>query len=197
MFDNEFFICRSIVVIIYIHGFGSCGEGSKAKKFRKYFKKEEIDFIAPSLSYVPSLALKTLEELIESYTDVSLIGSSLGGFYAIYLCEKYNLKSVLINPSIFPYQTLNSCLGNVQSYCDESYFRWTVNHINMLKICDVQRVTESNYFLLVQKDDETLDYKEATKKFLQSKSIIEEAGSHSFDGIEKHFEKILSFLTYS
>ena len=52
-------------MIIYIHGFGGSGEGSKAKAFREYYKKE--GFIAPSLSYVPQLAIKTLEELIESY----------------------------------------------------------------------------------------------------------------------------------
>ena len=51
-------------MIIYIHGFGSSGEGHKAKQFREYFKDD--GFIAPSLSYIPDLAIKTLEELIES-----------------------------------------------------------------------------------------------------------------------------------
>ena len=45
-------------MIIYIHGFGSSGEGHKAKQFREYFKDD--GFIAPSLSYIPDLAIKTL-----------------------------------------------------------------------------------------------------------------------------------------
>ena len=84
---------------IYIHGFGGSGEGVKAKLFREYFKDKKEGFIAPSLSYIPELVIKTLEELIESYnSDVTLIGSSLGGYYAIYLSQKYSLKTVLLNP---------------------------------------------------------------------------------------------------
>jgi len=99
-------------MIIYIHGFGGSGEGSKAKAFRKYFNSIGETFIAPSLSYVPELAIKTLEELIESYHgDVCLIGSSLGGYYTMYLAQKYNLKAVLINPSISPVQTLQRSLN--------------------------------------------------------------------------------------
>ena len=41
-------------------------------------------------------ALLERKELIESYLklgqNISLIGSSLGGFYSIYLANKYNLK---------------------------------------------------------------------------------------------------------
>ena len=84
---------------IYIHGFSGSGEGAKAKLFREYFKDKKEGFIAPSLSYIPELVIKTLEELIESYnSDVTLIGSSLGGYYAIYLSQKYSLKTVLLNP---------------------------------------------------------------------------------------------------
>ena len=83
-------------MIIYIHGFGSSGEASKAKLFRKYFKSIGENFISPSLSYVPTLAIKTLEELIESYhEDVYLIGSSLGGYYSTYLSQKKEVKKVV------------------------------------------------------------------------------------------------------
>ena len=38
---------------IYIHGFGSSGQGGKAVPFREYFKDISEPFIAPSLSCVP------------------------------------------------------------------------------------------------------------------------------------------------
>lgn len=63
-------------MIIYVHGFGGSGEGTKAKLFREYFKER---FIAPSLSYVPDLAIKTLEERIISYHhEAVLILNTLG-----------------------------------------------------------------------------------------------------------------------
>ena len=80
-------------MIIYIHGFGSSGEASKAKMLRAYCQENKIRFIAPSLPTIPDLAIKTLSELIESYQDnepVHLMGSSLGGYYSLYLSDKYN-----------------------------------------------------------------------------------------------------------
>ena len=180
-------------MIIYIHGFGSSGEGHKAKQFREYFKED--GFIAPSLSYIPELAIKTLEELIESYNGkVTLVGSSLGGFYSIYLSQKYNLKSVLINPSIFPYITLKKVLGDAPSFYDDSSFTWKESHIEMLQNYVIDEVNQKNFMLLVQKGDETLDYNEAVNKLQDSSLIIEEGGSHSFDAIERYFDKIREFF---
>ncbi|WP_455757768.1 YqiA/YcfP family alpha/beta fold hydrolase [Sulfurimonas sp.] len=182
-------------MIIYIHGFGGSGEGSKAKAFREYFKTTQDSFIAPSLSYVPDLAIKTLEELIESYNEeVTLIGSSLGGFYTIYLAKKYGLKAVLLNPSIYPYKTLNNYLGDAPNFYDNSSFKWNENHIEMLKSYIQESVDESKFMLLVQKGDELLNFQEAVDKFVNATVIAQEGGSHGFDGIEKHFDMIREFL---
>lgn len=182
-------------MVIYIHGFSGSGQGVKARLFREYFNNRDEGFIAPSLSYVPELAIQTLEELIESYKeDVCLIGSSLGGFYTIYLAQKYNIKGVLLNPSIFPYETLKKTLGNAPSFYDESSFEWKESHLKMLKNYDTTITNQDNFMLLVQKGDEVLDYKEAIKKLPQAKSVVEDGGSHSFENIESHFEDINKFL---
>jgi len=98
-------------VIIYIHGFGGSGLGTKASLFREYFKERGIEYIAPSLSYIPDLAISTLEELIENCENPSLIGSSLGGFYTLYLTKKYNIRGVLINPAVKSHKTLERHLS--------------------------------------------------------------------------------------
>ena len=48
--------------------------------------------------------------------------------------------------------------------------------------------------LLVQKDDEILNYREAVSKFPDATTIIEEGGDHSFSGIERYFDDINAFL---
>jgi len=181
-------------MIIYIHGFGSHGIGNKANAFRTYFKDKGEAFIAPSLSYVPNLTMQTLEELIESYDDVKLIGSSLGGFYALYLAQKYRLKVVLINPSIYPYITLEKVLGEAPSFYDESHFEWMPSHLDMLKKYETNSVVQEDIMLLLQKGDEILDYKEAVIKLPNVKQVVEEGGSHSFDGIERYFVEVEEFL---
>ena len=80
-------------MILFIHEFSSHGYGGKARALREYYAKKNEPFIAPSLSYVPELAMQTLEELVQVCDDVKLIGSSLGGYYAMYLAQKYNLKT--------------------------------------------------------------------------------------------------------
>ena len=179
---------------IYIHGFGGSGEGVKAKLFREYFKNIGKLFIAPSLSYVPELAIKTLEELIESYDDVTLIGSSLGGYYSIYFSQKYNIKASLLNPSIHPTITLKNSIGNAPSFYDLSSFKWGQTHLAMLGNIKTKVEKPELIMLLVQKGDDLLDYREALMYLPSSHQIVEDGGSHSFEGIEKQFENIVEFL---
>jgi len=184
-------------MIIYIHGFGGSGKGVKAELFRSYYHDNNQKFIAPSLSYVPDLAISTLEELIESCDNKpKLIGSSLGGYYAIYLSDRYNLKTVLINPSTKPVKTLPKFLEDkfATNWYDLSSFEVTQKHLNMLKKYEVKTPKEENFLLLLQKDDDVIDYRVADSKFKISKKIITTGGGHSFDGVEEYFKDIDSFL---
>ena len=184
-------------MIIYIHGFGSSGEASKAKALRYFCHQQQIRFIAPSLPSIPDLAIKTLSELIESYQEnepVSLIGSSLGGYYALYLSDKYNLKAALINPAVNAPETLHQALGHGVNYYDDSRYEWNESHLDMLVNYEIEEPEEDSILLLLQKGDEVLDYEEACDALPNAQTILEEGGSHSFDGIERHFETIIAFL---
>ncbi|MBU0632160.1 esterase [bacterium] len=183
-------------MVIYIHGFGSSGEGSKAKKFREYFHSLGEGFIAPSLSYVPELAVDTLEELVLSYKeDVYLIGSSLGGYFALYLSRLPQVKkTVVINPSVYPYNTLSKMIGHAKNYYDQSSYDWYASHVEMLKKYDTVPENKKNVLVLLQKGDEVLDYKEAVLKLEGCDIIAEEGGDHGFVGIERYFEKVKEFF---
>lgn len=183
-------------MILYIHGFGSSGHGGKATLFREYFEEEVL---APSLSYVPNLAIDTLEQIIELLLEqgetVGLVGSSLGGYYAIHLATKYDLKAVLINPAIYPYKTLDK-IGMAMNYYDGTSFEVTAEHIQALKGLEVQEIpNQENFITLLQTEDEVLDYNDAVEKLPNSELVIEEGGNHSFENIESYFRKISSFLT--
>lgn len=184
-------------MIIYIHGFGSSGEATKAQMFRKFCEEKQIRYIAPSLSTIPDLALKTLSELIESYQDnekVYLVGASLGGYYSMYLSDKYDLPTVLINPAIYPFETLKRALGKGINYYDNSAYEWNESHLDMLINYEIEDPQMENFFLLLQKGDEILDYEEAIEKLPEAQMVVEEGGTHGFEGIEHHFEKIREFF---
>jgi predicted esterase YcpF (UPF0227 family) len=182
-------------MIIYIHGFSSHGYGGKAKALRAYFANKEESFIAPSLSYVPELTMQTLEEILSVCDDVKLIGSSLGGYYAMYLAQKYDLKAVLINPAMHSAITLSRMLGQAPNFYDGSLFEWKTSHLEMLKKYETEIEDQSKIMLMVQKGDDVLDYREAVEKLPDAKQIVEEGGDHSFIGVEKYFDEIRVFLT--
>ena len=182
-------------MIIYIHGFESSGEASKANAFREFCQAKEIRYIAPSLSTIPNLAINTLSELIESYQEpVYLIGSSLGGYYAMYLSDKYDLKVVLINPAMDPCETLKRALGHGINYYDNSIYEWNESHLDMLINYEIEEPNEANILLLLQKGDEVLDYTEALDILPEAKIILEEGGNHGFERIDHHFVSIMSFF---
>ena len=182
-------------MIIYIHGFSSSGNGAKAKAMRHYCQENNIAFMAPSLSYVPDLAIETLCDIIVSQTEsVSLVGSSLGGYYALYLAQKYKLKVTLINPSIYPYKTLASYTGMVTNFYDGSHFEWSDGHVEMLKRYEVE-ASNISVLLLLQKGDTLLDYQQALDKLPHAEAIVEEDGDHGFVAIARHFKKIVDFST--
>ena len=183
-------------MIIYIHGFGGSGKGMKASILRENLN-ELHKTIAPTLSYLPDLAIDTLSQIIESlqkYEEIYLIGSSLGGYFSIYLADKYNLKAALINPSIHPDDTLREMKGYALNYGDLSKFEWNQGHIDMLNHYKLQTITPSRYLLLTQTGDELLDYKVGVEYLQGAQQIIVEGGDHSFVGIENYTNDILNFF---
>ncbi|MEE2003158.1 YqiA/YcfP family alpha/beta fold hydrolase [Alkalimonas sp. MEB108] len=183
-------------MIIFIHGFGSNGLGSKACQLRAYCALNKIPFLAPSLSTIPVLAISTLEELIEqclNFQPIRLIGSSLGGYYALYLAQKYQLSAVLINPSMEPEVTLQRHRGKACNYFDGSGYEWTAEHLASLKHYRTDS-TGKNTLLLVQTGDEVLDYQVAVNRLPDAETIVVPGGNHGFEGFDSYLEKTMTFL---
>ncbi len=153
--------------------------------------------ICPQIPVVPSDARVFLEKLVEESLEnysLSLAGSSLGGYYATYLAEKYSATAVLINPSVHPYDTLRAYLGKNKFYFDEGYWDFDESHIRQLEEMNVETISKAQrYLVLLQTGDETLDYREAELKYKNSQCIIEQGGNHSFAGLERYIPQIMQF----
>jgi|AntRauTorcE11897_2_1112592.scaffolds.fasta_scaffold07593_1 predicted esterase YcpF (UPF0227 family) len=184
-------------MLIYIHGFASSAHGSKAQQMRDWCKKEGIHFIAPTLPYIPELAIDTLHDLVVSYQElgepVAVIGSSLGGFYATWLGHHFNLPYVLINPAAEAWVSLEKAEGLVENYHDGARFEWTHQHTRSLETYRIDNTETSKCLLLLQTGDEVLDYKKALKAYTHAETILEEGGDHGFQGFENHLKTITDF----
>ena len=91
--------------VIYLHGFRSSAASIKGQLLRQYCEKNpQIQVHLPDLNMSPVDTIQHMSALIESLDNVSLVGSSLGGFYATHLVAKYSVPAVLINPAMRPWQ---------------------------------------------------------------------------------------------
>ncbi len=185
--------------LLYLHGFNSSPQSLKAQQISQYMSDNHCldQLLCPQIPSVPEEARLFLEQLVEETLEnypLSFAGSSLGGYYATYLAEKYSGSAVLINPSVKPYETLSAHLGENKFYFDEGCWEFDESHIQQLKDMKVEKITEpERYLVLLQTGDETLDYREAELKYKNSQCIIEQGGDHSFVGFERYIVQIIQF----
>lgn len=176
--------------ILYLHGFGSCGEGNKSKALKSYFGEENV--VSPDLPYAPLDAIDYVDSLLKKGEIDTLIGSSLGGFYATYFAEKYAMKAILLNPSTQPWNTLAPHVGWQKRFCDEEVFEFKSAYLTQLKTLEVE-VNKGSYLVLLQSEDEVLDYTKAQSLYNMHKVIVEYGGNHRFENIDEYMSMIEKF----
>ena len=186
-------------LILYIHGFNSSPESFKAQKTTEYFIKHhnDLEILVPKVPCYPQAAFEHIEKLYLEHQDkiAGVMGSSLGGYIATYLTEKYQVKSVLINPAVRPYELLLDYIGpQTNPYTNETY-ELTEAHIDELKRFDTPNIKYHQcYWLLQQEGDEVLDFTQAVEKYQGCRQSVEEGGDHSFIGFERYLPKIAEFF---
>ena len=101
--------------ILVIHGFNSSPKSLKAELTKAYIADNfvDIEVICPQLASTPSAAIIQLCQIIDAEPEVDwyLTGSSLGGYFATYLVDKYQIPAVLINPAVKPFELLVDYIG--------------------------------------------------------------------------------------
>ena len=101
---------------LYLHGFNSSNSSIKYERLKKFLHHKDIKIICPNLHYCPASAIKQIEIVIKKKKIVKIIGSSLGGFYAIYFGNKLNIPTMVINPALEPDKSLLNYVGASEKY---------------------------------------------------------------------------------
>jgi len=187
-------------LLLYIHGFNSSPGSHKALVMREYCQQHrpDIKVVVPQMACYPRQASEQLEDLVQRYQHdyhIGLVGSSLGGYLSTWLNSLYGYKAVLVNPAVRPYELLADYLGEqVNPYTDEKYWL-KAQHMTQLKQLEVAQLAHaSDFWLLQQKGDEVLDYRQAVEKYQACLQTVEEGGDHSFINFERYPEQIIKFL---
>jgi hypothetical protein len=185
------------VTIIYLHGFNSGPQSTKAQTLKRTLEARGLGdrFVCPQLPHRPEEAIALVEREIARHPpgSVTLIGSSLGGFYATYLAEKHGLRAVLVNPGVNPQRDLASYLGVQRNFYSGEEYQLTRDHIAAWRRLDTPVLHPDRYLLLVETGDEVLDYREAVRKYAGCRQVVIEGGDHSFASFPEHLPLILEF----
>jgi predicted esterase YcpF (UPF0227 family) len=183
--------------LVYLHGFRSSSGSRKARTLGDALRTVNADweYITPDLSFDPAIATLQIEAIASrcARADLTLIGSSLGGFYAQVCAEKIGCRAVLLNPSLAPFETLAAYLGpQTNLYKPDETIELTPDHLVILRNQDVATIrAPENYLVIVEMGDTLLDHRATLTKFAASPQIAVDGGSHDLDSFPTHIAAIL------
>lgn len=192
-------------LILYLHGFTSGPQSHKARALGERMAARGLAerFVCPQLPAEPDAAIALAESLVASNysrggTAVTVVGSSLGGFYATVLAERHGWRAVLINPSVLPAMTISRYLGpQTWLYTGES-FEVTEAHIAQLRAMQLAAITQpQRYWLLAEEGDETLDYRDAVRFYAGARQDVLPAGDHSFTRWPDYLDAVIAFAGFA
>ena len=186
--------------IVYLHGLNSAPTSVKASALGAAIAALPVasrpEYAVPKLHHRPAVAMRDVVAWIDERKPASLglVGSSLGGFYATWLAERYDASAVLINPSVRPFADLERYLGPQRNLYTGEEYELTREHFAELAMLRIERITRpERYFLLTQSGDEVLDWREAVSYYGGTWQFVQGGGDHAFQDFEAQIPAILHF----
>ncbi|TAJ21675.1 MAG: esterase [Rugosibacter sp.] len=198
-------------MILYLHGFTSGPQSVKARALGERMAARGLaaDFICPQLPASPAAAIAMAEQIIEqhrkvgagdtpcggvNHAKITLVGSSLGGFYATVLAEKFNLNAVLVNPAVINQLPMDDFIGTHRWLYTGEPFEFTAQHIAELRALERPRLSQPDCFwLMLEEGDETLDYRQAIAYYAGARQTVLAGGDHSFTRWNDYLDEIIDW----
>lgn len=188
-------------MILYLHGFRSAPASTKARALAARMGELGLaeSFWCPQLPVSAQAAIALLEARIIRLRQAdeqppTLVGSSLGGYYATWLAQRHDLKAVLINPSVLAPLSLERYLGPQTNLYTGEHFDFTADHIAQLRALEVPTLTRpENFWLLAETGDEVLDYRDAVAKYAGARQTVLPGGDHGFTRWSDYLDPVLAF----
>ena len=190
----------AVTHLLYLHGFRSSPQSTKARKVgaRVRERHPQVNWWCPQLPPSPRLAMELVMNGISHWPRdaMAVVGSSLGGFYATYVAEATGCRAVLLNPAIDPARDLAPYTGEQTAWHDPSeHFVFEPRFVDELRSLECGPVRRAqNYFAVIAKGDEVLDWREMTGRYPGAKVKLLEGGDHALSDFDRHIEEVFAFL---
>ncbi|MCE2860685.1 MAG: esterase [Oxalobacteraceae bacterium] len=185
-------------MILYLHGFRSSPQSAKARRVSDamHARGQASQLLCPQLPPSPREAMQLAHKLVSDVPAalLTVIGSSLGGYYATALAEATGCRAVLLNPAVRPARALASHVGLQTAWHSEEPFEFLPEYIDELASMVVARITQpERYFLIAAKGDEVLDWREMVAHYPGARQRVIDGSDHGLSDFDQYLDDVLAF----
>ena len=187
-------------MILYLHGFRSSPQSFKARLLAARLSAlgRAREWCCPTLPVSPAEAVALAEREVRSVARagerVTVIGSSLGGYYATHLAEKHGWRAVLLNPAVAPDRDLQRYLGEQPLWHGGGSIVVEPRHLDELRALNVASVTQpERYYLFAATGDEVLDYRDMLARFSGVRTRLIEGSDHGISEFADYVDDVIAF----
>lgn len=182
---------------LYIHGFASSGRSGKVDQLREILGDEVL---APSLTHQPKADLEVLSALMWERSIATVVGSSMGGFYALVLAQWFDINVIVVNPSLHPYETARRYLGKVTVFDTNETFDWTERELDELReigetvkqalVPETSGITWHHVLVLLAEKDQVLDARQTARELPRARIVFDPQQDHRFADLRPYADRI-------
>jgi uncharacterized protein len=190
----------AVTHLLYLHGFRSSPKSNKARHVaaRVAHSHPRVTWWCPQLPPSPKAAMDMVMQGIAEWPrpNMAVMGSSLGGFYATCVAEAAGCKAVLLNPAIHPARDLAKSIGEQTAWHDPGeHFFFAPHFVDELRALESTQLTHpENYFGVIAKGDEVLDWREMTGRYPGARIKLLEGSDHALSDFDSHIGEVFDFL---
>ncbi|HAW45259.1 MAG TPA: hypothetical protein DCW60_02800 [Sutterella sp.] len=184
--------------LIYLHGLASSPKSAKGQILEAFAKEKGFAFEAPDLNFEPKRVRNILDALVKDIdpSQTVFVGSSLGGFYATYVCETCGARGILLNPACEPWATIEAHVGE-RLQGPEGEIEIQASFGEDLRDMALVPTSSGRYFVMLSTGDEVLDWHDALRKYARFATHVIEGETHRIDGFAKYLTIIEQFIVGS
>ena len=195
-------------MILYLHGFRSSPSSTKARLMALAMAQRGLaaDWQCPQLPASPAAAIALAMQLaqmqlntlagrgVASPRALTVVGSSLGGYYATWLAQQHDCKAVLLNPVVNAARDLATQVGEHTMYHCAAPFVFRPEYVDELAAVQVPKPTQpQRYFLLAATGDEVLDWQEMRDHYAGCRQRIITGSDHGLSDFPRWLPEVMDF----
>ena len=183
---------KNTPIFAYIHGFNS-DKSSRSYKELNFLLGNVLDFHYSYIQPAP-LALKEIENkllsALSANKNIALIGSSLGGFFALFLAHKYSLPCTAFNPVTFPHEQLAPFTGKNYNFYTNKEWDFTQELLLSYKELPLSAAMPRTPNIILGVNDTTIDPNVTLRFWKKKANIFITEEEHSIADYKKYLPVI-------